>query len=80
MEIMLWNAILSFTSALGLWLLKVLWDEMQRIQILLNRTREEIARENITKEEIDRISQHLDQRFNKLEAKIDTLTQRSNHG
>lgn len=80
MEIMLWNAILSFTSALGLWLLKVLWDELHRIQVLLNRTREEIARENITKEEIDRISQHLDQRFNKLEAKIDTLTQRSNHG
>ena len=80
MEIMLWNAILPFTSALGLWLLKVLWDEMQRIQILLNRTREEIARENITKEEIDRISAHLDQRFNKLEAKIDNLTQRSNHG
>lgn len=80
MEIMLWNAILSFTSALGLWLLKVLWDELHRIQVLLNRTREEIARENITKEEIDRISQHLDQRFNKLEAKIDSLTQRSNHG
>lgn len=79
MEVMVWNAILSFVSALGLWLLKVMWDEMQRIQILLNRTREEIARENITKEEIDRISQHLDQRFNKLEAKIDTLTQRSNH-
>ncbi len=80
MEIMLWNAILSFISALGLWLLKVLWDELHRIQILLNRTREEIARDNITKEEIDRISAHLDQRFNKLEAKIDNLTQRSNHG
>lgn len=80
MEIMLWNAILSFISALGLWLLKVLWDELHRIQILLNRTREEIARDNITKEEIDRISHHLDQRFNKLEAKIDNLTQRSNHG
>lgn len=76
---MVWNAILSFVSALGLWLLKVMWDEMQRIQILLNRTREEIARENITKEEIDRISSHLDQRFNKLEAKIDNLTQRSSN-
>jgi hypothetical protein len=80
MEIMLWNAILSFISALGLWLLKVLWDELHRIQILLNRTREEIARDNITKEEIDRISHHIDQRFNKLEQKIDNLMQRSNHG
>ena len=76
MEIMLWNAILSFMSALGLWLLKVMWDELQRIQILVNRTREEIARENITKEEIDRISQHIDQRFNKLEQKIDNMMQK----
>ena len=76
MEIMLWNAILSFISALGLWLLKVMWDELQRIQILVNRTREEIARENITKEEIDRISHHIDQRFNKLEQKIDNMMQK----
>ena len=76
MEIMLWNAILSFISALGLWLLKVMWDELQRIQILVNRTREEIARDNITKEEIDRISQHIDQRFNKLEQKIDNMMQK----
>ncbi len=80
MEMMLWNALLSFTSGLGLWLLKVMWDELHRIQVLLNKTREEIARDNITKEEIDRISHHLDQRFNKLEQKIDNLMQRSNHG
>lgn len=80
MELMIWNAILSFFSGLGLWLLKVMWDELHRIQILLNRTREEIARDNITKDEIDRISVHLDQRFNKLEAKIDNLMQRSSHG
>lgn len=79
MEMMVWNSILSFLSGLALWLLKMIWDEVQRIQILVNRTREEIARDNITKEEIDRISHHLDQRFNKLEAKIDNLTQRSIH-
>lgn len=79
MEMMLWNVILSFISGLVLWLLKVMWDESQRIQILVNRTREEIARDNITKDEINRISHHLDQRFNKLEQKIDNLTQRSTH-
>jgi len=79
MEMTIWNAILSFFSALALWLLKVIWDELQRIQILVNRTREEIARDNITKDEIDKISHHLDQRFNKLEQKIDNLMQRSSH-
>jgi hypothetical protein len=79
MELMVWNVILSFISALVLWLMKTMWDELHRIQILVNRTREEIARDNITKDEIDKISHHLDQRFNKLEQKIDNLMQRNNH-
>jgi hypothetical protein len=79
MELMIWNVILSFISALVLWLMKTMWDEVHRIQILLNRTREEIARDNITKDEIDKISHHLDQRFNKLEQKIDNLMQRNSH-
>jgi hypothetical protein len=79
MEIMVWNGVLSFFSALALWMLKTNWDELQRIQILLNRTREEIARDNITKDEIDKISHHIDQRFNKLEQKIDNLMQRNHH-
>ena len=79
MEIMVWNGVLSFFSALALWMLKTNWDELQRIQILLNRTREEIARDNITKDEMDKISHHIDQRFNKLEQKIDNLMQRNHH-
>jgi hypothetical protein len=42
---------------------------------LLNKTREEVARENVTQAEVDRIMQHIDQRFNKLESKIDQLIQ-----
>jgi hypothetical protein len=49
--------------------------ELSRITILLNKTREEVARDNVTQAEIDRISNHIDQRFNKLEAKIDQLIQ-----
>jgi hypothetical protein len=47
--------------------------ELARITILLNKTREEVARDNVTQAEIDRISSHIDQRFNKLEEKIDQL-------
>jgi hypothetical protein len=39
----------------------------------LNKTREEIARDNVTKAEVDRITDHIDQRFNRLENKIDQL-------
>ena len=76
MEMVLWNAILSFLTGLLLLLLKMMWNELTRIQILINKTREEVARDNITKEEIDRISAHLDQRFNKLEQKIDNMMQK----
>ena len=37
MEMMLWNTVLSFLSGLFLWGIKLMWDEMQRIQILLNK-------------------------------------------
>ena len=50
--------------------------ELARISILLNKTREEVARDNVTQAEIDRITNHIDQRFNKLEAKIDQLIQK----
>jgi hypothetical protein len=52
------------------------FNELGRISILLNRTREEVARDNVTKAEVDRIMEHIDARFNKLESKIDQLIQR----
>ena len=80
MEMMLWNAILSFiVAAMGL-MLKGKMDELNRISILLNRTREEIAREHITRKEVDdkvdRIVERFDDGFKRLEAKIDELAKR----
>jgi hypothetical protein len=39
----------------------------------LNKTREEIARDYTTNAEVQRITDHIDQRFNRLEEKIDQL-------
>ena len=71
MELLVWNTILSLFTGLLIWLAKTMWDEMQRIQILLNRTREEIARDNVTQAEIDKIVSHIDARFDKLNDKLD---------
>jgi hypothetical protein len=73
MEMMLWNTILSLFTGLLIWLAKTIWDETQRIQILLNRTREEIARESVTQAEMEKVVAHLDARFDKLNDKIDSL-------
>ena len=73
MEAMLWNAILSFVSGLLLWFVKVQWDEIKRVQILLNRTREEVARDHITRSEFRADMQQLLDRFDRIERKIDAM-------
>ena len=57
-------------------MLKGKFDELQRIDILLNKTREEVARDHVTREEVQRITDHIDARFNRLEEKIDRLIQK----
>lgn len=70
---MLWNLMLTVVVGIIGYILKDKFDELQRLNILLNRTREEIARDNVTQAELDRIVTHLDTRFSKLEVKIDEL-------
>jgi hypothetical protein len=77
MEFMIWNIILSaIVTGMG-FMLKGKFDELARLNILLNRTREEVARDHITRREVDdRIEKfvaHVDQRFNRLELKLDEL-------
>lgn len=69
----LWMTVLSLFTGLFAYIAHEKFAELSRITILLNRTREEIARDNVTNAEVDRITDHIDQRFNKLEAKIDQL-------
>jgi len=68
-----WSAVLSLVIGLLGYMMNEKFRELSRITILLNKTREEVARDNVTQAEIDRITNHIDQRFNKLEAKIDQL-------
>jgi hypothetical protein len=69
----LWMTILSLFTGLFAYIAHEKFAELSRITILLNKTREEIARDNVTNGEVERITDHIDQRFNKLEAKIDQL-------
>ena len=75
MEMMLWNIVLTALLGVLAYIGHDKASEIQRLNILLNKTREEVARDNVTQAEIDRIMQHIDQRFNKLESKIDQLIQ-----
>ena len=72
----LWTGGLTIFMALIGYIMHEKFNELKRIDILLNKTREEVARDNATKAEVDRIVEHMDARFNKLEDKIDQLIKR----
>ena len=74
----LWNFVLSVVVGIVSFVIRDKFDEIHRVSILINKTREEIARDNVTKAELERMLNHMDQRFTKLEVKIDELI-RQNH-
>lgn len=80
MEMMIWNIVLSAVVAIMGFFLKGRMDELERLGILLNRTREEIARDHVTRAEmnvtVDRLGERFDKAFERLEAKLDNMTKR----
>jgi hypothetical protein len=74
----LWSAGLTLLVGILGYIMHEKFSELARVTILLNRTREEIARDNVTKAEVEKITEHIDQRFNRLEEKIDRLIERRN--
>jgi hypothetical protein len=73
MDLMLWN--IALTGALGLvsWFARTMWAEQQRLSILLNRTREEVAKEYVTKAEVHADINRVINRLEALDAKLDRL-------
>lgn len=65
----IWNIILTLTIAPLAWYIKSQSDELKRVQILLNKTREQYVHKNDHKDDIDRVVEHLV----RLEQKLDSL-------
>jgi predicted nuclease with TOPRIM domain len=72
-ENQLWNIILSVATAATGFIVKNLFDELKRIQILLNRTREELPKEYVTRAQLDADVNRIFDRLDRLESKIDRL-------
>jgi hypothetical protein len=77
MDIMLWNAVLSVGLGLVGWLAKTMWSEVQRLNILLNRTREEVARDYVTKQEVHADINRVIDQLKRLDEKLDRVLERS---
>jgi CHASE3 domain sensor protein len=72
----LWNAVLTGLVALIAWWIKSQADEVRRVQILLNKTREDMAKEYVTRADSTATLAQIVQRFDRIEEKIDRLVER----
>lgn len=74
---MFWNLVLSVLLGLIGWVLHEKTGELKRVTILLNRTREEMAKEYVTKVEVHADINRVLDRLDRLDEKLDRLMQPS---
>jgi Tfp pilus assembly protein PilN len=73
MEMMLWNVVLTMLFGVLAYMMNEKFKEVQRLGVLLNRTREEVARDHITRSEFRADMQQLLDRFDRIEQKLDRI-------
>ena len=73
MELTIWNILLSAAVAGVGYILKDKSDELKRIDILLNKTREEVAKEYVTKVDVHLDINRVLDRLDRMEQKLDTV-------
>jgi predicted DNA-binding protein YlxM (UPF0122 family) len=78
MDMMLWNIILSGVVGISGWVLREKSAEIIRLSILLNRTREELAKEYVTKTEVHADINRVLDRLERLDEKLDRLMETRN--
>ena len=70
---LLWNLLLTFVLAPLGFLVRSILSEQKRIDILVNKTREELAKEYVTREQIDVDFERLLLSIQRIDEKIDRL-------
>ena len=69
----IWNIILTFILIPLAWWVRTTHDEMRRQDILLNKTREEIARDYVSKRELEQDLNRILNAIQKLDEKLDRI-------
>ena len=69
----IWNVIVTLVVAPLVWSIRQNMEELKRQGVLLNRTREEIEKHYVTKEELENNMERIMRILNKLESKLDKL-------
>ncbi len=69
----MWNILLTIVIAPIVYSIRQNFVELKRIDVLLNKTREEVAKNYVTKDEMESNTDRVIRMLNKLEAKLDKL-------
>lgn len=68
-----WAGILSALVTVAGFVAREKISKLNTLEQLLNNTKLEVTRDNVTKAEIEKLERYIDERFNKFEEKIDRL-------
>ena len=71
----IWSALLTAFIAVVGFVANEKNTKLKDLEQLVINTKLEVARDNVTNAEIDKIKDYFDQRFNRLDSKIDQLIQ-----
>ena len=72
----LWNVGLTAGFGFIVWWAKSQRDELGRVTILLNRTREELGRDYVSKADSNQVLLQIMNKFDRIEEKIDRLMEK----
>jgi len=70
-----WSALLTAFIAVVGFIAREKNTKLKDLEQMVINTKLEVARDNVTNAEIDKIKDYFDQRFNRLDSKIDQLIQ-----
>ena len=73
MDMEMWNIIVTFILAPVVYSIRQNFVELKRIDVLLNKTREEVAKSYVTKDEMESNMDRVMRMLSKLETKLDKL-------
>ena len=69
----IWNILLTFILTPVAWMIRNIMTEQSRLAILINRTREEVAKDYVTRDQIEKDFQRMIDTIDRIDEKIDRL-------
>jgi len=73
---MIWNAILSLACGSFVWWVRGMGVQINDLKRRISDTREEMAKEYATKDDVEKDLERIMDRFDRLEAKMDNFLER----